>query len=79
MSTAAAGFGQEFNLSKTEIGLAIISPVLSGYLIDRFGSWELPFIGSMVLMGIGVILALRMQPESKFETEPADAAKPLRA
>ncbi|MDR3383068.1 MFS transporter [Cupriavidus basilensis] len=58
---------------------AIISPVLSGYLIDRFGSWELPFIGSMVLMGIGVILALRMQPESKFEAEPADAAKPLRA
>lgn len=53
---------------------AIISPVLSGYLIDRFGSWELPFIGSMVLMGIGVVLALRMQPESKFESEPAAAA-----
>ncbi|MFJ1251959.1 MFS transporter [Cupriavidus sp. CuC1] len=58
---------------------AIISPVLSGYLIDRFGSWELPFIGSMVLMGIGVVLALRMQPESKFETEPATASKPLHA
>ncbi|MDW3685574.1 MFS transporter [Cupriavidus sp. CV2] len=58
---------------------AIISPVLSGYLIDRFGSWELPFIGSMVLMGIGVVLALRMQPESKFETEPAAASKPLHA
>ena len=46
---------------------AIISPVLSGYLIDRFGSWELPFVGSMVLMAIGVVLAFRMQPESKFE------------
>jgi MFS transporter, ACS family, glucarate transporter len=46
---------------------AIISPVLSGFLIDRFGSWELPFVGSMVLMAIGVVLALRMQPESKFE------------
>jgi cyanate permease len=47
---------------------AIISPVLSGFLIDRFGSWELPFAGSMVLMAIGVVLALRMQPESKFDT-----------
>jgi len=55
---------------------AIISPVLSGYLIDRFGSWELPFIGSMVLMGIGVVLAFRMQPESRFESEPAAAADP---
>jgi MFS family permease len=47
---------------------AIISPVFSGYLIDRFGSWELPFIGSMVLMGIGVLLASRMKPEQKFAT-----------
>ncbi|AIY39209.1 Permeases of the major facilitator superfamily [Collimonas arenae] len=46
---------------------AIISPVLSGYLIDRFGNWELPFVGSMILMGFGVFLAFRMQPDSKFE------------
>lgn len=52
---------------------AIISPVLSGYLIDRFGSWELPFIGSMVLMALGVMLAFRMQPESRFETDAAGA------
>ena len=45
---------------------AIICPVLSGYLIDRFGSWELPFVGSMILMGMGVLLAFRMQPDSKF-------------
>ncbi|WP_374621154.1 MFS transporter [Pandoraea sp.] len=45
---------------------AIISPVLSGYLIDRTGNWELPFVGSMILMAFGVVLALRMQPESKF-------------
>ena len=46
---------------------AIISPVLAGLLIDKFGSWELPFVGSMILMGVGVVLALRMQPESRFE------------
>jgi MFS family permease len=45
---------------------AIISPVLSGMLIDKFGNWELPFVGSMVLMAAGVWLAFRMRPESKF-------------
>ncbi|HTD02708.1 MFS transporter, partial [Undibacterium sp.] len=53
---------------------AIISPVLSGYLIDRFGNWELPFVGSMILMGFGVVLAFRMQPESKFQLAPTVAA-----
>lgn len=46
---------------------AIISPVISGAVIDRFGNWELPFAGSMVLMGLGVVLAFRMQPETRFE------------
>jgi len=50
---------------------AILSPVISGYVIDRFGSWELPFIGSMVLMGLGVVLAFRMQPESRFANTSA--------
>lgn len=46
---------------------AILSPVVGGFLIDRFGNWDLPFLGSMILMGLGVILAFRMQPESKFD------------
>ena len=50
---------------------AIISPVLSGLLIDTFGSWELPFLGSMLLMALGVVLAFRMHPETKF-TAAAD-------
>jgi hypothetical protein len=44
-------------------------------LIDRFNNWELPFIGSMVLMAAGVFLAFRMRPESKFGLDgkpPAD-------
>lgn len=45
---------------------AIVSPILGGWLIDTTGNWELPFVGSMVLMGLGVVLALRMHPESKF-------------
>ncbi|WP_206956578.1 MFS transporter [Trinickia acidisoli] len=48
---------------------AILSPVISGYVIDRFGSWELPFIGSIALTALGAILAFRMQPESRFVNE----------
>ena len=54
---------------------AIVSPVLSGFLIDRFGNWELPFVGSMLLMALGVVLAFRMQPEHRFEM--GDAAQPV--
>jgi MFS family permease len=46
---------------------AIISPVVAGYLIDRTGNWQLPFVGSMMLMGVGVLLAHRMRPDSKFD------------
>jgi MFS family permease len=52
---------------------AIISPVVGGFLIDRFGNWDLPFVGSMVLMGCGVILAFRMQPDSRFELDSASS------
>lgn len=48
---------------------AILSPVISGYVIDRFGSWTMPFIGSIVLMGVGSVLALRMQPGDRFESQ----------
>jgi len=47
---------------------AIVSPVVSGYLIDRFAKWQLPFIVSMSLMAAGVALAFRMQPGRRFLT-----------
>jgi MFS transporter, ACS family, glucarate transporter len=50
---------------------AITSPVLGGYLIDRYGSWEAPFVVSMILMGIGVLLAFRMHPEIRFRATGA--------
>jgi MFS family permease len=46
---------------------AIISPVVGGFLIDRYGNWELPFLGSIILMAIGVVLTFRMQPDRRFE------------
>jgi MFS transporter, ACS family, glucarate transporter len=45
---------------------AIISPVIGGWLIDKTGNWELPFVGSMILMAVGLVLAFRMKPEDRF-------------
>jgi MFS transporter, ACS family, glucarate transporter len=58
---------------------AIISPVISGMLIDQFGNWELPFLGSMILMGLGVVLAFRMRPESRFEKPSTDSMPAARS
>jgi MFS transporter, ACS family, glucarate transporter len=52
---------------------AILSPVLSGYLIDVSGNWQLPFVGSMILMGVGMVLAPRMHPERQFSARLATA------
>jgi len=42
---------------------AILSPLVFGYLVDKTGSWTLPFYGSMVLMLFGTGLAFTMHPE----------------
>jgi ACS family glucarate transporter-like MFS transporter len=45
---------------------AIVSPVVSGYLIDRFHSWESPFVCDMLLIAVGLVLTFRMRPEIPF-------------
>ncbi len=45
---------------------AIISPVIAGYVIDRTGIGELPFIGSIVLLLFGSMLAFRMKPDEEL-------------
>jgi ACS family glucarate transporter-like MFS transporter len=49
---------------------AIISPVVSGLLIDLTGNWQMPFFASMGLMMVGALLAHRMDPERRFESLP---------
>jgi MFS family permease len=46
---------------------AIISPVVGGWLIDRTGNWELPFIVSMALMVLGSMVAFAMRPDKRFD------------
>jgi MFS family permease len=45
---------------------AIISPVIAGYVIDTTGIWELPFLGSIVLLLLGSMLAFRMRPDEEL-------------
>ncbi len=68
MDVAPAYSGTASGMMNTGSALAaIISPVVAGYLIDRYGNWQLPFLVTMVLMGVTVILALRMRPQSRFD------------
>jgi MFS family permease len=46
---------------------AIISPVVGGYLIDVTGNWQLPFVGSMALMLVGMSLTFLMRPSQRLE------------
>ncbi|WP_433994449.1 MFS transporter [Bradyrhizobium canariense] len=48
----------------------IISPLVFGFLIDRTGSWTLPFAGSICLLLLGAGLAFRMHPDRPFEAGP---------
>jgi MFS family permease len=50
----------------------IISPFVFGYMIDRTGSWTLPFAGSIGLLLLGAGLAFRMHPDRPFELSPRD-------
>jgi len=45
-------------------GLA--SPSSFGYLVDRTGSWVVPFIASIVLLLVGAALAWRLRPDRPF-------------
>jgi MFS family permease len=44
----------------------LISPSTFGYMVDRTGSWVVPFIGSVVLLLIGAFLAGRLRPDQAF-------------
>ena len=44
----------------------IISPWSFGYLIDRTGSWVVPFVASIVLLLFGAVMAVRLRPDEPF-------------
>ncbi|MBV8521285.1 MAG: MFS transporter, partial [Acetobacteraceae bacterium] len=45
---------------------AILSPLVFGVIIDLTGNWNLPFIGSIFLLALGLGLTFTMRPEKPF-------------
>jgi len=45
----------------------LVSPSSFGYLVDRTGSWVVPFIGSIALLLVGVLFAARLRPDIALE------------
>ena len=64
MDIAPRFSGSASGLMNTGSALAaILSPLVFGFVIDRTGNWELPFLGSIGLLLFGAILAFWMKPE----------------
>ena len=57
----------------------IISPWSFGYLIDRTGSWIVPFFASIALLLLGAVLALRLRPDKPFTELDSPREKDLRS
>ena len=74
MDIAPRFAGSASGIMNFGFGMAgIISPFVFGYTIDLTGSWTLPFLGSMGLLLIGSVLALRLRPDQQL-LDPAIAA-----
>jgi MFS family permease len=52
----------------------LVSPSSFGYLVDRTGSWVVPFIGSTALLLLGAALAMRLRPDQPFVHGPVQAS-----
>jgi MFS family permease len=64
MDIAPRFSGSASGLMNTGSALAaILSPVVFGYVVDRTGTWELPFLGSIGLLLLGSVLAFWMKPD----------------
>jgi len=63
MDIAPRFSGSASGLMNTGSALAaILSPLVFGFVIDKTGNWELPFLGSIGLLLFGAILAFWMKP-----------------
>lgn len=46
-----------------------VSPSSFGFLVDRTGSWAIPFVASIVLLLVGAQLASRLRPDRPFDRQ----------
>ena len=67
MDIAPRYAGSASGMMNFGFGLAgLVSPASFGYFVDLTGSWVMPFIGSILLLLIGAILAARLRPDRQF-------------
>jgi MFS family permease len=63
MDIAPRFSGSASGLMNTGSALAaILSPIAFGFVIDKTNNWDLPFLGSIVLLFVGSIVAFWMKP-----------------
>ena len=68
MDIAPKYAGSASGMMNFGFGIAgIVSPSSFGYLVDRTGSWVVPFIGSVALLLFGAVCASRLRPDVPFE------------
>ena len=58
---------------------AIVSPLVFGAIVDKTGSWSLPFVGSIGLLFFGSVLAFWMKPNRELEGAARPDAVPIHA
>ncbi len=76
MDIAPRFSGSASGLMNTGSALAaIISPLVFGYVIDKTGNWELPFLGSIGLLFLGSIMAFWMKAGEGLASGSFTAAK----
>ena len=72
MDIAPTHAGTAAGLMNTGFGIAgILSPFIFGLLVDRTGSWEVPFILSSALLFVGAGAAMFIDPTRRIGLEPA--------
>jgi MFS family permease len=80
MDIAPRYSGSASGLMNTGSALAaILSPLIFGYVVDKTNNWELPFIGSIVLLFLGSIVAFWMKPGEKLDIPDLNNAPALTA
>jgi MFS family permease len=70
MDIAPSYAGIAGGLMNTGFGVAgVLSPVVFGALLQLTGSWQVPFATSVVLLLIGVVLSLRIDPTVEVKAQ----------
>lgn len=70
MDLAPDHAGTAGGLMNTGFGIAgMVSPAVFGLLVDRTGQWVVPFVVSVVLLLVGGLMALRIDPTDALPTQ----------